>query len=461
MEWRTRRKITIGTVVSLVLIAVISIPVYIVFFTGQPTCFDGFQNGFESGIDCGGNCIRVCEEEAQPLITLSAESFQVSQGVFNSVVVIENRNVNAGAHDVLYTISITDNNGRVLDTKEGEIDIPKQAKVALFAGGMRTQGFSGAVNTQVSIGDIEWTKDAPEKSKVDVVLNPVENEDIAPRITGTVYNNESAPSSDVQIIAVVSDDEGNPVGVSSTIAESLPKDGRQEIFFAWPEPFFVGSRACDAQSGKKLGSFLGDVALVIDRSGSMDDEGQNPPEPLNTVRLAAIQFAQSMTGTDRASLVSFANDATIDSGLTDDFARIAQDIDQVSILTGEIQNTNLADGILKAFTVLSSSGSQNDRKAMVVLTDGVATRPLDDSDPDYPENFARDIARAATDSGIEMYVIGLGKNVNEEFLQEIAGVAENYYGAGAKEELAGIYDDIATSICSKRPAVVTTYVIVK
>lgn len=461
MDWRTRRKITIGSIVTFVLLMVISIPTYIIFFTGQPTCFDGFRNGDESGIDCGGECVRVCEAEVIPLDILSKESFKVSDGVFNSVVILENRNTDAGARDVVYTISISDSSGRILDTKEGVFDIPKQTKIALFAGGMRASMPLDDILTIISIGEIDWTKDAPQKAAVSVSLNPIENEDVAPRINGVVRNNSSLPSPDVQIVAIVSDDEGNPIAVSSTIAESLPKDAEKRIFFAWPEPFLVGSRVCDAQSGKKLTSFLGDVALVIDRSGSMDDEGANPPEPLNTVRLAAIQFVRNMTGTDRVALVSFANEATVDSGLTDDFDSVARYIDGISILTDVTQNTNLADGVLQAFTVLAGSDSENKRKAMVILTDGIATRPLDSSDKNYPENYARDIANSAKASGIEIYVIGLGKDLNTEFLQEIAGEPENYYGARTKDDLAGVYGDIALSICGKRPAIVTTYVIEK
>ena len=217
----------------------------------------------------------------------------------------------------------------------------------------------------------------------------------------------------------------------------------------------------EIKSGKKVSTSLGDVALVIDRSGSMDDESLVPPEPLNTVRLAAINFVRSMGQKDKASLVSFANDATVDSGLTTDFESLIQEIDKVSILTDSIQNTNLADGILKAFNVLLSPESTSERKAMVVLTDGVATRPLDAADEDYPENYARDIAQGVRANDIEMYVIGLGPDVNKEFLVDIAGDPSRYYGANKKEELATIYNQIATSICSKRPAIITTYVIEK
>jgi len=461
MDWRTKRRIIIGCIIFCVVFVIVSIPTYLIFFTGQPTCFDGLQNGSERGVDCGGGCTIACNKDVIDPVVVSAESFKVTDNVFNTVAVIENKNIDVGARDVAYTLSIIDENGRIIDSDKGVFDLPKQSQVALFAGSMRTSNNPISVTTKVQIDDVVWVTDAPTKKNIFVSLNAVENEDDAPRVKGTVVNNELQQVRKLQVVAVVSDDEGNPIGVSSTVTDSLSPDAEREIFFAWPEPFYVGSRVCDAQSGKKVSTSLGDVALVIDRSGSMDDESLVPPEPLNTVRLAAINFVRSMGQKDKASLISFANDATVDSGLTNDVESLIQKIDKISILTDSIQNTNLADGMLKAFNVLLSPESTNERKAMIVLTDGVATRPLDSSDANYPENYASDIAQGALANGVEMYVIGLGPDVNKEFLVDIAGDPSRYYGANKKEELATIYNQIATSICSKRPAIITTYVIEK
>ena len=65
-----------------------------------PTCSDGVQNGDEEGVDCGGACDRVCSFQAVDPIVLWERFFEVGPGVYNTVALIENPNVNTIARDV-------------------------------------------------------------------------------------------------------------------------------------------------------------------------------------------------------------------------------------------------------------------------------------------------------------------------------------------------------------------------
>lgn len=458
MEWRTKRKLLYGSVVALLITIVALVVVYFIFFTNQPTCFDGIKNGSERGVDCGGSCNLVCTMDAKLPEVSQAGIFRVQSGIYNGVAVVRNPNIDFGAYDVQYTISAIDDLGREYSKREGVIDLLPGITVPIFEPSLRISDSVNIVDTKISFGDIVWVKNIEQKKNVSVSTSLIENEDTQPFLSGSVTNNEAVAVGSQQIIALVSDDQGNPVGVSSTVVDPIAKGQSKDIFFTWPEPFYVGSRICDAQSGRRISSFLGDVAIVIDRSGSMDDESKDPPEPLTTVKLAAIRFAQSLGTNDMAGVISFANEASIDSFLSSNRIAISQTIDRIDILEDGVQNTNLADGLLKAMETLMSDVARNERKAIVLLTDGVATRPTNPENPDYPEEFALSVATTIKQNNIEVYVIGLGSEVNEKFLREVVSAPENYYGVEAKEELDNIYDNIASDICSNKPAIVKTYV---
>jgi Mg-chelatase subunit ChlD len=459
MQWRTKRKLAYGSLGLFILAVIITVPTYFVFFTNQPTCFDGLQNGLERGVDCSGACNLVCEIDAKSLKITSSGTFRVQTGIYNSVAIIENPNIDFGATGITYVLSAVDALGREYDKRQGIIDFMPGAIVPIFEPSLRVPFNVEIVDTKIVLGDVIWEKNVGQEKKLSVTTGFIENEDVTPTLSGSIRNQEAVSVGGQQIVALVSDDEGHPVGVSSTIVESLQKGESKEIFFTWPEPFYLGSRICDAQSGKRLSSFLGDVAIVIDRSGSMDDEGGDPAEPLHTVKLAAIRFAKSLGSSDLGSIVSFANEATIDSGLIQNTRTLTSVVDKVSIFDDKIQNTNLGDGLAKSLDILNNSNSGNERKAVVLLTDGVATRPKIANNPDYPQEYALGFADELKENEIEIYVIGLGSDVDEEFLQTIASSPQNYYGVDEKESLNRIYDSIASEICSKKPAIVKTYVV--
>jgi len=53
-----------------------------------------------------------------------------------------------------------------------------------------------------------------------------------------------------------------------------------------------------------------------------------------------------------------------------------------------------------------------------------------------------------------MFTIGLGKDLNTEFLKQVASSSDEFYLAPTTKELTGIYEQIATKICKRRPAVI-------
>jgi hypothetical protein len=65
---------------------------------------------------------------------------------------------------------------------------------------------------------------------------------------------------------------------------------------------------------------------------------------------------------------------------------------------------------------------------------------------------AKSVAEMAKKSGIIIYTIGLGKDINQPFLQQISSSANHYFNAPATSTLMAIYENISSTICKEMPA---------
>jgi hypothetical protein len=73
-------------------------------------------------------------------------------------------------------------------------------------------------------------------------------------------------------------------------------------------------------------------------------------------------------------------------------------------------------------------------------------------DDAYPEKEGLREADAARAQGISVFTIGLGKDINTDFLRAAASSTEDAFFAPTARELQGIYEEIATRICKRQPA---------
>ena len=168
-----------------------------------------------------------------------------------------------------------------------------------------------------------------------------------------------------------------------------------------------------------------DVMLVLDRSGSI-----NATE-LGQLKTAAKAFVDDMglsSTSIHAGQSSFATTGTLDHHLDFNTVTLKAAID--ALLSGGF--TNLKAGIDLAATELANPGDGHDRAdgtspdKLVIITDGHPNRPL-------PSGTADDVAAASATafkgSGGEIFVVGVGSDVNSAYLQTIADDASHYYSA--------------------------------
>ena len=82
------------------------------------------------------------------------------------------------------------------------------------------------------------------------------------------------------------------------------------------------------------------------------------------------------------------------------------------------------------------------------------TLPVDPNNPDFPTLSAQQTFQNIKDAKIDIYTVGLGKNVSEGFLKSISTDDRHYFLAPTKETLSDIYSRIASNLCEKRPNVI-------
>ena len=424
----------------------------------EPNCFDNVQNGDEAGVDCGGSCQFLCSFEAVDPTVIWSRAFKITDGVYSVAAYIENQNINSETW-APYVFKLYDSANSLIGEREGKIYIQKNKVIAVFEPNINT---GGRIPNRVSFEftqKLNWNRNTKVYPNLLVTQKVLSGENLRPRIDAIVQNTSLDTAENIELVAIVYDNKENAIAVSRTFIDSLSKDQLSHISFTWPQPFATRQEVCRVANSDSVGSVpesLG-VMLAIDRSGSMAAQGKKPPQPLTTVKDAAISFVNKFKGTDQVGVVSFAGTASdpVDSILSNEYKSVIESINNIAISETGTQYTNIADGLEKSYDQLfSKDQTQLTNRAIVLLTDGDPNRPEKTGDPNYPKLSALQTANTLKKAGVEIFTIGLGAEVNPDFLKNLATNPEHYYSATNSEDLAGIYEKIAVKFCSTGPSVV-------
>lgn len=179
-----------------------------------------------------------------------------------------------------------------------------------------------------------------------------------------------------------------------------------------------------------------DIALVLDRSGSMNGT------PLSDLKTAANTFADiideatdgSLDGTiangTRIGVVSFASGASTDQGLTANANAVKAAVNGLS--AGG--NTN-HEAAFQAAAAMLAGGSSND--IVIMMTDGVTTAG---GNPD-------DDAASLKSGGAELYMIGLGSFSSSDLNTWSSDPDSDYvFTSASSSDLQEIFENIGAAI---------------
>lgn len=173
-----------------------------------------------------------------------------------------------------------------------------------------------------------------------------------------------------------------------------------------------------------------DVALVIDRSGSMNDETK-----IEDATDAAAGFLDRMNlPQDQAAIVSFNTSASVDASLGSDRAILDSALAEIRRSAGD--GTAIGLGITAGTDELLANQS-NEQAALIILSDG-----RDDPTDTDPAGKAQNACTA----GIQVFAVGLGGDVDDAVMQNIPCNGGTYINAPTSAELDKVYQDIADVI---------------
>jgi len=183
-----------------------------------------------------------------------------------------------------------------------------------------------------------------------------------------------------------------------------------------------------------------DVALVIDASTSM-----NEPTRLGRPKIvAALEAARafldllSLNGpsSDQAAIVTFNAQAQLLAPLTNDRAALEVALDAITLA----QQTRLDLAVAAGANALADVTRRRptNQQVLVLLTDGRAN-PV-------PVEAAVEQATLAKASGVTVFTIGLGEDIDAEGLAAMASTAGGFLRAPDAEDLAAAYAQVARSI---------------
>lgn len=431
--WAFWRRVQYGTG-YLFLLSLISTGIYYQYIYQAPTCFDTVQNGQEIGLDCGGICTRICAFTVTPPQVLWAKSFEVVKGQYNAVAYVENKNIGAGTPSIGYSFKLYDDAGLITE-RSGTTVLPPNSTYPIFQGRIDTAGRIPTKTTlDLSPADL-WLPSTAERSQFRTVDLKLVEADARPKLNVKMENNDLREAKDVQVVATIFDARGNALTSSATNIDFFPGRSQKDVVFTWPSPIAKTVRSCSVPT---------DVVMAIDLSGSMNNDGGTPPEPISSVLSAASAFAAQTRAGDRISVVTFATDAKVNLELATDSGTAVSTIKKLIIDPKEEKgNTNTGESLVQAFAELSSARHNPDaRKVVVLLTDGLATAPSKE-----PEEYAKQKAELLKAGNVTLYTIGLGKEVNMDFLRTLSSGPNFTYAAPTTATLGSIYKTITDSIC--------------
>ena len=185
-----------------------------------------------------------------------------------------------------------------------------------------------------------------------------------------------------------------------------------------------------------------DTVIIMDRSGSM---GWEYPSRLKQAKKAANSFVGKLGSDDRSALVSFSTTAEVNKHLLNNHSVTQTEINSLKASGA----TNIGKAIELSNGEFASS-EDDVLKIAILLTDGVANKPNGDGFNENPDDvaYAEDEALNAFNDGIKIFTIGLGSDINETMLQNIANsTGAQYYEAPTTAELDEIFNELAYDIC--------------
>lgn len=170
------------------------------------------------------------------------------------------------------------------------------------------------------------------------------------------------------------------------------------------------------------------IALVIDRSGSMADKGK-----LDYALIAAQDLVDRLDKSDRLAVIIYDDvaEVLVPSTAVTDPVTIKKRIAEVA----SRGSTNLGGGLALGHDEVNKYFDREAVNQVVILSDGLANQGITD-----PTQL-RQLVGAWSEKGIRVTTMGLGTDFNEDLMMSLANASGgHYYFIESPTQLAAIYE---------------------
>ncbi|MHB1163567.1 MAG: hypothetical protein ACYCZZ_03570 [Minisyncoccota bacterium] len=238
MSWATRRRIIILLILGAVGIALLAILSITVFYKA-PSCSDGIQNQDETGIDCGGSCPYLCTAQVYPPTVLFTKALLKDGGRTDIIASIENVNAGVAAKDVPYTVTLYGAGQVLVQQVTGTLDLPPSTSVPVFIPGIPSgnQKTVRAFLTIASTSPKWFTMTSDSRTKPVVSNITLSGSSSSPRVDAVLTNASVTALTDVPVVVIVHDTQGEVIAASRTILPTIPAQGQATATFTWNSAF--------------------------------------------------------------------------------------------------------------------------------------------------------------------------------------------------------------------------------
>jgi hypothetical protein len=231
-SWSQNRKLLYGGTTILVIVALV-IVLGVRFFYKAPSCSDGLKNGDEQGIDCGGSCLKLCQNNFLASIVSWTRFEEVSPHLYNVAVYIINPNIDGEARDVPYHVQLYDNRGIIITEYNGTITLPPHRNALAFQDainvGERVPAKALFEFTQLP----DWHKQSDRLMELKVPDKKYSEDENGSSLIVTLKNSGVLPMGKISVYAILYDKNGNALGFSKTIVDGIPANETVLAPFTW------------------------------------------------------------------------------------------------------------------------------------------------------------------------------------------------------------------------------------
>ena len=238
MSWASRRRFVIIGILGAIALAFFVI-IFITVFYNAPSCTDRVQNQEESGVDCGGPCEFLCIGEQRPPTVLFTKVVSTRNGQTDVVALVENVNVGIAAKNVPFTLTLYGTKQVFIQEVTGTFDLPPLTTVPIYVRGIPS-GKQENVHAFLSIDPLapQWfSMPADARAKAVVSNTTLGGTESSPRIDAVLTNASVSALSDVQVIVIIHDTQGEVIAASQTIVPDIPAQGKATATFTWNSAF--------------------------------------------------------------------------------------------------------------------------------------------------------------------------------------------------------------------------------